>query len=86
MIFGREPKPTEMTAGVDYLAAEPLRAYEERKAADEAKKKEIAANPKKAPKPRRPPKDQPTMPMRRHDGGVTPRRPGAEPDRRSCCR
>jgi Protein of unknown function (DUF1549)/Protein of unknown function (DUF1553)/Planctomycete cytochrome C len=36
-LFGREPKPEELTAGLEYLAAEPLRAYEERKAA-EAKK------------------------------------------------
>ena len=40
MIFGRDPQRRRSTAGLEYLAAEPLRAYEERKAADEAKKKE----------------------------------------------
>ena len=39
-LFGRDPKPDELTAGLDYLAAEPLRAYEERKAADAKKKAE----------------------------------------------
>jgi len=42
-----------LTAGLDYLAAEPLRTYEERKAADEKKQKEKAkdaTDPAKAPK------------------------------------
>jgi cytochrome c553 len=39
-LFGREPKPEELTAGLEYLAAEPLRAYEERKAAEAKKKAE----------------------------------------------
>jgi cytochrome c553 len=51
LVFGREPQPAEIAAGLEYLAAEPLRAYDERKAADEAKKKEEAADPKKKPKP-----------------------------------
>jgi cytochrome c553 len=51
MVLGRAPSPAEVTAGLEYLAAEPLRAYEERKAAEEAKKKEEAADPKKKPKP-----------------------------------
>jgi cytochrome c553 len=50
IVFGRVPSPAEVTAGLEYLAAEPLRAYEERKAAEEAKKKEEAADPKKKPK------------------------------------
>lgn len=39
IVFGRDPRPEELSAGLDYLAAEPLRAYEERKkqAAEEAK-------------------------------------------------
>jgi hypothetical protein len=37
-LFGRAPLPAELAAGLDYLAAEPLRSYEERKAADEKKK------------------------------------------------
>jgi len=37
-LFGRDPQPEELTAGLDYLSAEPLRAYEERKAADDKKK------------------------------------------------
>jgi hypothetical protein len=36
-LFGREPKAEELTAGLDYLAAEPLRAYEERRIADAKK-------------------------------------------------
>ena len=52
-LFAREPKPEELTAGLDYLAAEPLRTYEERKAADEKKQKEKAkdaTDPAKASK------------------------------------
>jgi hypothetical protein len=51
-LFAREPKPEELTAGLDYLAAEPLRTYEERKAADEKKQKEAkdVKDPSKAPK------------------------------------
>src|SRR5262249_30226980 len=37
-LFGREPLPEELKAGVDYLSAEPLRSYEERKTADDKKK------------------------------------------------
>ncbi|HEY2431265.1 MAG TPA: PSD1 and planctomycete cytochrome C domain-containing protein [Vicinamibacterales bacterium] len=36
-LFGREPLPEEVTAGLAYLSAEPLRSYEERKAADDKK-------------------------------------------------
>ncbi len=36
-LFGRDPKPEELTAGLDYLSAEPLRAYEERRKAEDAK-------------------------------------------------
>jgi hypothetical protein len=39
-LFGREPLPEELKAGVEYLSAEPLRSYEERKTADDNKKKD----------------------------------------------
>ena len=51
MLFGRDPRPEELSAGLDYLAAEPLRAYEERKAAD-AKKAEDAKKNGDKEKPR----------------------------------
>jgi len=47
ILFGRDPRPEELTAGLDYLAAEPLRAYEERKIADAKKAEEAAKNPDK---------------------------------------
>ncbi len=78
MVLGRNPAEAEVTAGLEYLAAEPLRAYEERRAADEAKKKEIAADPKKAPKPPAPPGPD-DMPMDGMMAGVLPPSPGAEP-------
>ena len=81
MVLGRDPLPAEVTAGVEYLAAEPLRAYEERKLADEAKKKEIAADPKKAKKPSPPAGDG--MPMDGMMAGVTPPPPGAEPPKKA---
>jgi len=37
-LFGREPLPEELTAGLKYLSAEPLLSYEERKLADDKKK------------------------------------------------
>lgn len=76
MVYGREPQPAELTAGLEYLAAEPLRAYEERKAADAAKKKEEAADPKKKPKPPAPKDDD--MPMNGMMAGVVPPPPGSE--------
>ena len=48
-LFGREPKPEELTAGLDYLAAEPLRAYEERKIADAKKAEDEKKNGGKKP-------------------------------------
>ncbi|MBA3295293.1 MAG: DUF1553 domain-containing protein, partial [Acidobacteria bacterium] len=77
MIFGRDPNAAELTTAADYLTAEPLRAYEERRLADEARKKEIAADPKKAPKPS-PPKSDDGMPMEGMMAGVMPPPPGAE--------
>jgi cytochrome c553 len=78
MVLGREPLAGEVTAGLEFLAAEPLRAYEERKAAEDAKKKEIEADPKKAPKPKpKPPADG--VPMDGMMAGVIPAGPGAEP-------
>src|SRR5262245_29052808 len=40
LIFGRQPTDAELTAGVGYLAQEPMRAYEERKAEAATKAKE----------------------------------------------
>jgi len=42
ILFGREPKPDELSAGLDFLSAEPLRAYQERREADDKKKAEEA--------------------------------------------
>jgi hypothetical protein len=47
IVFGREPTEGELTAGVQYVTQEPLRAYEERKA--EATKKELASSPMVGP-------------------------------------
>ena len=41
LLFGRTPTAAEIKAGLDFLAAEPMRQYEERKA-EEAKKEEDA--------------------------------------------
>jgi hypothetical protein len=48
MIFGRAPSGAELETALEYLAAEPLRAYEERREAAEKEKLEKAADPKKA--------------------------------------
>lgn len=82
MVLGRDPVPAELTAGVEYLVNEPLRAYEERRAADEAKKKEIEADPKKAPKPKPKPMPGPGMEMDGMMAGVVPPPPGAEPPKK----
>jgi hypothetical protein len=78
MVFGRDPQNAEITAGLEYLAAEPLRAYEERKAAEEAKKKEEAAEPKKKPKP---PAPMEPMGMEGMMAGVMPPPAGKEPSK-----
>jgi mono/diheme cytochrome c family protein len=78
-VLGRDPQAAELTAGLEYLAAEPLRAYEERKLADEAKKKEIEKDPKKAPKPPATPPDG--MAMDGMMAGVTPSPAGSEPSK-----
>jgi hypothetical protein len=56
ILFARDPKAEELAAGLEYLAAEPLRAYEERKAA-ELKAKES----KDAKAPAKPKVDAPKM-------------------------
>ena len=65
-LFGREPKPEELAAGLEYLAAEPLRAYEERKAAEaeEGRGREEEGGKKPAREKGRQAEDG-----RRHDGG-----------------
>ena len=42
IVFGRDPKPEELAAGLEYLAAEPLRAYEERRKKAEQEQAETA--------------------------------------------
>jgi len=39
-LVGREPKPEELTAGLEYLSAEPLRAFEEKRKKEDEKKLE----------------------------------------------
>jgi cytochrome c553 len=80
LVFGRDPSSAELTAGLEYLAAEPLRAYEERKTAEEAKKKEEAADPKKKPKP--PSKDE-GEPMEGMMAGVVPPAGGSEASKKA---
>jgi cytochrome c553 len=53
-LFAREPKAEELTEGLNYLSAEPLRTYEERKAADEKKKKDEKDRPVTAKKDDKP--------------------------------
>ena len=50
IVFGRTPTPAELKAGLEYLDAEPMRQYEERKAKElkDAKDAEEAAAAKKA--------------------------------------
>ena len=49
LVMGREPKPEELAAGIEYLSAEPLRAYEERKKTEAGKTEdEKKAEAKKA--------------------------------------
>jgi hypothetical protein len=82
LVFGRDPQPAELAAGVEYLVAEPLRAYEERRAAEDARKKEIEADPKKAPKPKPKPMPGDGMAMEGMMAGVMPPPPGAEPPKK----
>jgi Protein of unknown function (DUF1553) len=49
LLFGRAPEAKEMAAGIEYLAAEPLRSYEERKA-KEAKDGKDSKDAKEKPK------------------------------------
>ena len=69
-IFGRNPNDGELKMALDYLAAEPLRAYEERRAAEEKEKLEKEKDPKKAAKPA--PSEKPMMPMEGMMAGVMP--------------
>jgi hypothetical protein len=82
LIFARDPEDAELTAAREYLAAEPLRAYEERKLAAELEKKEKEKDPKKAAV-----KPPPEAKMDGEAGegmmaGVVPPRPGAEPPKK----
>ena len=48
LIFGRTPTAGEIQAGREFLRAEPMRQYEERKAEAEKAKAKAAADPKAA--------------------------------------
>jgi len=57
LVFGREPTAAELHAGVDYLTAEPMRDYEERRVAKEkedkdARDKNVKKTDKKDEKPK----------------------------------
>jgi len=54
LVFGREPTEAELTAGVQYVTQEPLRAYEERKAEAAKKRLEDAKGPAVPPPPQKP--------------------------------
>ena len=81
--FGEAPTDAELTTALEYLAAEPLRSYEERRAAEEKEKKEKAADPKKAAAAAKPamPEGPPMEGMMVGvTPGVTPGGPGAPGD------
>ena len=81
LVFARDPNDAEVTMALEYLAAEPLRAYEERKLAAELEKKEKEKDPKKAAA--KPPAEKPEGEI--GEGmmaGVVPPRPGAEPPKK----
>lgn len=59
LLFGRAPDARELQAGIDFLSAEPLRAYEERRAKREADEK--APKDKKPGKDPKPSEDDATM-------------------------
>lgn len=87
LIFGRAATAAEVKTALDFLAAEPMKQYEERKAADakkEAEAKAKAADPKSSAKPDAAPAGDaaptaadaaPTM-----MSGVTPGKPGEKKD------
>ena len=72
-LFGREPRAEELAAGLEYLSAEPLRTYEERKKKDEEKKN--AKDPKDASEPKELKKEEMGTGMM---AGVT--KPGGGPE------
>ena len=80
MIFGRPPSDAEMTTALEYLAAEPLRAYEERKLAAEKEKLEAEKDPKKAAA--KPSSGEKPMMMEGMMAGVMPPPAGAEPPKK----
>lgn len=71
-LFGREPKAEELTAGLEYLSAEPLRAYEERKAAESKKTDEERLKEAKKAKESKGSKEQPKMGEGMMAGVTTP--------------
>lgn len=71
-LFGREPKPEELAAGLEYLSAEPLRAFEEKRKKEDEKKLEDAKKEDTKKEPAKPPMGEGMM------AGVT--KPGAGPE------
>jgi cytochrome c553 len=63
LLFGREPTEQELQAGLEFLRAEPLRAYEERK---QAPKKEVEAAKEEDKPPTPPEKLLPVTPWGRY--------------------
>src|SRR6185503_5048359 len=75
ILFGRSPAPAELKAGLDFLEAEPMKQYEEKKA-EENKAKDAAAaamkDGKPAPAPGAPaPAAAPAAPVEGMMSGVT---------------
>lgn len=75
ILFARDPKAEELAAGLEYLAAEPLRAYEERKAADV--KAKASKDPKDAKAPATPKDEAPKIGEGMMAGVVGPAASGA---------
>jgi hypothetical protein len=77
MIFGRAPSEAELVAALEYLSAEPLRAYEERREAAAKEKAEATAKEKAGAAAVKPP--PPREPMQGMMAGVTPGSAPADP-------
>jgi cytochrome c553/mono/diheme cytochrome c family protein len=79
LIFGRAPTPAELAAGIAFLAAEPMKQYDDQKAAKAKAEAEAAAGKK----PDTPAPDAPPMPPVGMMAGVVPGpggdQPGKEP-------
>ena len=78
LIFGRQPTPAELTAGLDFLATEPMRQYQEKKAEEVKRVEDVKkpAAPASMP-PSSPPAAAPAAPA--VDGMMAGVMPGAGP-------